>query len=114
MQEQQPITPEQYLQTMVDDRDRLLMENSKLQTNYGQLSMHQSFNPSNLAELQLDLSKEKQLIEHILRGHVLRRNENGEYWDEANDPYRKIFTEAGVDKLMNFINFYLSLNTILS
>lgn len=105
----------EYIRQMETDREKLKMDSANLQNNYGQLSMYQSINPSNLAEIQLDLSKEKSLIEHVLRAHALKREENGrENWIETKDPSRKIFTEYGVDRLMNFINMYISLNIILS
>lgn len=69
----------------------------------------------NLIQYQLDLSEEKEKIDHLLRGHELKRDAEGnEYWAEPSDPLQKSLTNYGVEKLMNIVNFYLSRNIILS
>jgi hypothetical protein len=65
---------------------------------------------------QLDLSEELNRIEHLLRGHIIKRDAEGnEYWDETEDPScPPPFNEHGVRSIMKFISFYLNKNKLLS
>lgn len=69
----------------------------------------------NLIEYQLDLKEELDRIHHLLSGHVIKKDADGnEYWDEPDDDRLKIFSEYGVKRLMNIIQFYINRNTLLS
>lgn len=70
---------------------------------------------NNLVQWQLDLTEEKEKIDHLLRGHIIKRLQDGnEYWAEPHDLKLKPLSDYGVEQLMNIINFYLSRNNILS
>lgn len=69
----------------------------------------------NIVQWQLDLSEEKEKIDHLLRGHIIKRMPDGnEHWVEPEDYRMRSLTNYGVEQLMNIINFYLSRNNILS
>ena len=78
----------------------------------------------NLIEWQLDLSKELELISHQLRGHVIKRDNDGnEYWAvptieengiEVIDHERILLNEKGAQELEKIIRNYLNRNTLLS
>lgn len=66
-----------------------------------------------IAEQQLDLGEELERIEHLLRGHILKRDEQGiYYWHE--DPENAHLNEKGVRMLIQVITFYLSKRKLLS
>jgi len=91
--------------------------NLDLQRNRNQSSTISAFSGSdnsNLIQYQLDFSDEKEYIDHLLRGHIIKKENGNEYWAEPTDPTSKTLTDYGVERLMNIINFYLSRNIILS
>ena len=68
-----------------------------------------------LAEEQLDLSEELERIEHLLRGHIVKRDEQGgTYWDEPEDESLRPLNDYGVRVLMKTISIYLSKRKLLS
>lgn len=77
-----------------------------------------SFTPSqnqNIVEYQLDIKEELDRIFHLLSGHVLIRTEEGaEIWVEPEDDRLKVFSDYGVNQLMNIIQFYVNKDTLLS
>lgn len=107
---------EQFLQDVQREIEQKKLENAQLQKNYGQVSsMFSGETSENLIQWQLDLSEEKEKIDHLLRGHVIKTDENhNEYWAEPDNPRSKSLTDYGVEQLMNVVNFYLSRNLILS
>jgi hypothetical protein len=107
---------EKYLKDVEEQRDNSNSDNTRLRSqNMGMVSAFAGADNSNLVVFQLDLSEEKEKIDHLLRGHVIKRDKGGnEYWSEPNDPTQKSLTDYGVERLMNIINFYLSRNIILS
>lgn len=68
-----------------------------------------------LAEEQLDLAEEIETIEHLLRGHIIKRNDNGiSYWEEDVESAFQVLNEEGVRSIMRTIRIYLSKRKLLS
>jgi len=69
----------------------------------------------NLIEWQLELDNILERIEHLLKGDVLKPDEEGNiiYVPAISDDLKPL-NEYGVQFLMNFLSFYLNRNTILS
>lgn len=98
-------------------------ENSQLHNAVTQGSMLTGAE-QNLIEWQLDLSKELELISHQLRGHVIKRDKEGnEYWGEPTimvdgkevvDEERILLNEKGAQEVEKIIRNYLNRNTLLS
>ncbi len=113
------LTPEEmnYLGNLEGEVDKLRIENSKMVNNstLGQTSMFTQQTETNLIQWQLDLNEELERVEHLLKGDMIKRKENGdEYWAEQEiDAYRP-FNAHGVQLLMGIITFYLNRNTILA
>lgn len=107
---------ENYIKQLEEERNYNNLENTRTKSqNMGMVSAFAGADNSNLVVFQLDLSEEKEKIDHLLRGHVIKRDKGGnEYWSEPDDPTQKSLTDYGVEKLINIINFYLSRNIILS
>jgi len=104
-----------YMQNLENEAQLLKMDNSKLQKAYGESSMFSSQEHGNLVEYQLDLKEEMERIDHLLRGHVIKRDDEGnENWVEPADTKFKPFNDYGVQLIMNVIQFYMNRNTILS
>jgi len=90
-------------------------EKNTAQANLGSMSMYGSNTQENLVQWQLDMKEELERIEHMLKGHILQTQKNGDvvYVDPPNAKY-KPFNDYGVQLIMNVISFYLNRNTILS
>lgn len=70
---------------------------------------------SNLAEQQLNLDQELETIEHLLRGHIQKRNQEGIlFWDEDITGELAFLNENGVREIMQVIRFYLSKRKLLA
>lgn len=64
---------------------------------------------------QLDLDSVIKQIDHLLRGHIIKRMKDGsEVWVEPEDRNMIILSEYGVQFIVNSIRFYLNQNTLLS
>lgn len=65
---------------------------------------------------QINLTDELETIEHLLRGEILKYNEETgvQDWARPVDSEMIILTEHGVHLIMNTIMFYLNKNTLLS
>lgn len=64
---------------------------------------------------QLDLSEELDRIEHLLRGHILKRDDfKGDYWEEPEDKDMIVLSEYGIHLIMNAVSWYINKNTLLS
>lgn len=64
---------------------------------------------------QLDLEDELKKIEYLLKGYVWKEQKNGTWkWEEPQDKSLIIFSEYGVQKIINVINWYINKNTLLS
>lgn len=81
----------------------------------GQSSIFGSNDEQNLIQYQLDLKEELERIDHILRGHELKYDTDGNLkWFEPTDDSMRPFNDKGVQIIMNIISFYLNRNTLLS
>lgn len=70
---------------------------------------------NNLIEYQLDLREILDRIYHLLKGHQIKEDEQGNViYAEPKDSNMIIFNDFGVDLLMNIMSFYLNRNTLLS
>jgi hypothetical protein len=64
---------------------------------------------------QLDLSDQITRIDYLLKGYSLQPNKDGELvWTEPVAEDMKVFSDYGVQLIMNTICFYLNQNTLLS
>lgn len=69
----------------------------------------------NLIVWQLELDNILERIEHLLRGDIMKKDEEGNYdFQVPDDKSLIILNDYGVQLIMNFISFYLNRNTILS
>ena len=74
----------------------------------------------NLVREQLDLSEQLDVIEHLLRGHILGMvkvpgtDTEVQQWIKPSNDDMIILTDYGVHLIMNTITFYLNKNTLLS
>ena len=107
--------PPNYLEQMEAELQALKVENAQVKKEYGQISMFGGGDGDNLIKYQLDLNEDLERVDHLLRGHTLKHNEEGDLvWMNPEDNTFKPFNEFGVDMLMKVISFYLNRNTILS
>jgi len=68
-----------------------------------------------LAEKQLDLSQEKERLEHFFRGEILKTDEQGnQYWKEPADARLVLLNDYGINKVMLLLDAYLTKIKLLS
>ena len=111
------MTPEEqkYFEQMQMELQTLQTQGQGLQTQQMQQNMWQDQREKSMIQDQLDLAPELERIEHLLRGHVIRKDAEGnEEWQEPEDPDFKILNEYGVHQIMNVISFYINKDTLLS
>lgn len=90
-------------------------ERGKVTQLSGATSMFNSDNQSNLIEWQLELDNILERIDHLLRGHVLKFDTEGNMtWQEPQDQEFALFNEYGVQEVLRILSMYLNRNTILS
>lgn len=86
--------------------------NSQMQKQYASTMFTKEEN-ENLIKWQLDIKEELERIEHLLRGHVPKRDiEGNEYWDESKEDM--LFNEKGIREILKLMAWYLNKNFILS
>ncbi len=104
-----------YLDLMQKKVDEEQLQRVNIQNQYAQQSNFQNGGDKTLAEIQLDLEKLLSKLFHLLSGHKLGMDQNNnEGWLEPKDDRQKIFSEYGVNRIMNILSFYLDVNTLLS
>lgn len=113
----QEINPE--LQRYLELKEKELESERIRRMNYeNELNQSTAFGPikdQNLIEYQLELKELLENIYHLLSGHIVTTDENGnEKWVEPEDDRLKILSDYGVKQLMNIIQFYINKNTLLS
>ncbi len=67
----------------------------------------------NAIETQLNMSKELQLCEHLLRGDIPVINQEGNTIWEKPDEKKRILNEEGVHEIIRLLSLYLNKNILL-
>lgn len=89
--------------------------NLNRQLHGSQMSMFGGVTDENLIKWQLNLREDLDWIYHLLRGDVVKEDENGNVrFIEQTDDNLRPFNEFGIQLIMNIISFYINRNTILS
>jgi len=98
------------LQSRAEDerKKRIAMQKHYSSTNF------EREDESNVLKWLLDIEEDMQTIEHLLKGDVPKRDDDGnEYWEQC--PHEeKLFSERGVRELLKIIRGYLTKNLFLS
>lgn len=118
MKEEEKQVPEyisRYMESMQKELDQEKIARMQLQNQNAQNSAFPPMKDQNLVEYQLDLKEELDRIYHLLSGHLLTvDNDGNEIWVEPSDDRLKIFSDYGVKQIMNIVSFYINRNTLLS
>lgn len=77
-------------------------------------TMFNSEMSDNLVKWQLDIKEELERIEHLLRKHVPKTDEEGNIYYEKPDASLQLFNEKGINEILNLLAWYLNKNIILS
>lgn len=112
-QEQELSELQMYIQEM---NDRMADLEGGRQTVQGQYAQNIFGSPENdnLVKWQLDIKEELERIEHLLRKHVPKIDENGNEYYSAPEDGEELFNEKGVNEILNLLAWYLNKNIILS
>jgi len=109
------MNPDQQL----EEYERVIRE-AQAQTDMAKLNLAQqeinvAENERGMVSEQLDLTDELERIGHLLRGHVIKRDDEGiSHWEEPDNKDLIILSEAGVNYVEWAIQWYLTKNTLLS
>jgi hypothetical protein len=105
--------PMNYLQQMEADLEQAQLRETQARNQ--QMSMFGMPSEDNLIRWQLDMREDLDRLYHLLRGHVIKEDEQGNIiYAEPIEDNMKPFNEFGVQLLMNVMSFYLNRNTLLS
>lgn len=100
---------------MNEEQEQLPQSNPYLDYENYQDPRLSQVNDENLIKWQLDLKKDLDEIEHLLRGEKMVKDEEGEWvWKASQVESNRPFNEKGVAMIMNIIKFYLNRNTLLA
>ena len=106
---------EEYMNTLNAQLQGEQLRRTNLENQNMQLSSFSPEKESNIIQYQLDLKEELDRIHHLLSGHILEINQDGnEIWEKPKDDRLIILSEYGVKQVMNVIQFYINRNTLLS
>lgn len=98
----------------IDEEQLRLMQNQNLSLRNQQEMMIDDRERSMVKD-QLDLSEEIERIEHLLRGHVLKEDGQGNRnWVEPDNNEMVVLSEYGIHLILNTITWYINKNTLLS
>lgn len=103
----------EYLRSMMEQHQSSGEE--ELNNNPAYMNPFGQSEQENMLRWQLDLSEDLDRIYHLLHGHRVVIDSNGNIrYEEPQDLSKKPFNEHGVQLIMNVLSFYLNRNTILS
>lgn len=104
-----------YLEQKEEENRMLVAQNQNSQITQSQQAMASQEQDPNSLIVQLDLSNELKVIENLLRGNILKIDEQGiERWEEPTNQDLIILSDYGIHLIMNTISFYINKNTLLS
>jgi hypothetical protein len=105
----------QHIQNLPDEQLDQLNDYAQAGANIQRApTMFHEENSENLIKWQLDIKEELVRIEHLLRKHVPKIDEEGNtYYADALEE-NQLFNEQGVNEIMNLLAWYLNKNIILS
>jgi len=104
-----------YIQKLEHENAIQKVQNAQMALSNTTSSMFQPAGDINLIEWQLELDNILERIDHLLRGHILKFDNDGNLkWQEPKDKMYEIFNEYGVQEILRVLSMYLNRNTILS
>ena len=90
-------------------------QGNSIATQTKQLQYQMEEQEQNLADAQLDCELTLDRIRHLLKQDVLKTNSKGmPDWVEIKDLKKRVFTEEGVDRIMQVMYSYINKETLLS
>lgn len=77
-------------------------------------TMFQGVEAENLIRWQLNIAEELQRIEHLLRKHVPKIDDDGNLYYVEPKEQDQLLNETGINEIMNILNWYLNKGIFLS
>lgn len=103
-----------YVQLVEKQLDQERLARMDAQNNYSQVSGFSPNRDQNIIQARLDPKEILDRIYHLLSSHKLEVVDKKEKWVNPKDDRSKIFTDYGVEQIMNVLSFYINPYTILS
>ena len=104
-----------YLRKLENQSQEDSLRLSQANQTIGKMSAFPVGQEQNLVQYQLSPEKELDRLYHLLSGHIALKDQfGGDKWVEPKDDRLKIFSDYGVNSIMNLLSFYININTLLS
>jgi len=103
------------LQQIQNEIDNARLNGDRANLNKQQLDTFLDKEEKNMVDSQLDLSDQITRIDYLLKGYSLQPDKDGNLiWTAPISEDMKVFSDYGIQLIMNTICFYLNKNTLLS
>lgn len=107
-------TVQSYLQSLEGELKQQQDARAAMQLQHAATMFNPQENGDNLVKWQLDIGEELQRIEHLLRNHIPKRDNDGVIYFVESKENPSIFNERGINEIINFLSWYLNKTIILS
>ena len=106
---------DEYITQLQNELDRARLNTDRETLSRNQQDAFIEKEERSMVKEQLDLSDQLTRIDYLLKGYSLQPNKDGELvWTEPIAEEMKVFSDYGIQMIMNTICFYLNQNTLLS
>lgn len=106
---------QRYVALLSQQLEQEQIKRMQVENQFSQSSPSLDQGNAGLVEYQLNIKEELEKIHHLLSGHIIKKDsKNNEYWAEPDDDRLKVFSDYGVKRIMNIVEFYINKNTLLS
>lgn len=106
---------EQYIKVLESRLNKQEIDNNQKFSQQSGNTIFSGEYSENLIKWQLDIGEELERIEHLLRGQIPKRMDDGsERWIDPQDKSVIVFNEKGIQEVLKILSWYLSKNFILS
>jgi hypothetical protein len=106
---------EEFMQEQEARMRRMQAETDSTYASQLQQSMALEEQDKGILREQLDLSEELERIEHLLKGEILVKQEDGSRdWVKAPNEDMEVLSEEGIHLILSTIQWYINKNTLLS
>jgi len=100
----------------IEEQQDAMMQQQFAQSQQGQINQARVIEEQerSMIKEQLDLNDELAMIEHLLKGDVVKITDGIPDWSTPEDKEMIILSDYGIHLIMNTIKFYINKNTLLS
>jgi len=103
------------LQQLTEEIERARLESNKDSLARQQQEVFMQKEDVSMVKEQLDLTDQLTRMDYLLKGYSLQPDKQGNLvWSAPTDSSMEVFSDYGIQLIMNTVSFYLNKNTLLS